>query len=143
MQVDAHLLFSSAQAVTANAASTSFVDLKAVRNAGVGRQLFVVCVCTVAMTDAGSNSGLDVHLYGDSTTTFTPDYSRKLFTFPAVSAAGTKRVAPLGDLDLNLQYVELFYLNDGGGDLSTGSFTAFITDSPDQYASYPDAITVS
>jgi len=143
MNVDAHLRFSNAQAVTANAASTSFVDLKAVRNAAVGTQLFVVSVCTVAMTDSGSNSGLEVYLDGDSTTTFTPDYTRKLFTFAAVSAAGTVKVAPLGDGDLNLQYVQLRYANDGGGDLSAGSFTSFITYNPQQYTNYADNITVS
>ena len=53
MYQDALLTFSSAQAVTATAASTSHVDLGQVRNIGVGENLYVVCVCTVAMTDAG------------------------------------------------------------------------------------------
>lgn len=142
MQQDALLTFSQAQAVTADVASTSYLDLKAVRNAGVGTQLFVVCVCTVAMTDGASNSTCTVALEGDSTTTFTPDYTRNLFTFAALSPAGTVKYSALGPSDLNLQYAQLKYTM-ANGDLTTGSFTAFITKDIQQYTAYADNITIS
>lgn len=144
MYVDAQLLFSDAQAVTAAAASTNYVDLGAVRDIGTGQDLYVVVVCDVAMTDSGSDSTLDVILYGDSTTTFTPDASQTLFTFPAVSAAGTVKIAKLDPSSAPLQYryIELYY-SPNNGNLSTGSFTAFITHNIDQYTSYADGITIS
>jgi len=142
MYVDALLLFSDAQAVTATAASTSSVDLSAVRDAGAGEDLYVVVSCDVAMTDAGSDSTLAVAIEGDSTTTFTPDYTRTLFTFSAVSAAGTIKVAKLGPDDLNLRYLQLKY-TPANGNLTTGSFTAFITSQVDKWTAYADAITIS
>lgn len=142
MIMDAQLLFSDAQAVTAAAASDNYLNLSAVRNLGVGKQLFLVVVCDVAMTDSGTDSTLAVALETDSTTSFTPDATRTLFTFAAGSAAGTKKVAALGPDDLNLQYAQLKY-TPANGNLSTGSFTAFIAQDVDNYTAYADAVTIS
>jgi hypothetical protein len=142
MLIDALLRFSNAQAVTSAAASESVLDFGSVRDVGNGERLFVVVVCTTAMTDASSNSTLAVALEGDSTESFTPDYTRTLFTFDALSAAGTVKFAPLGPGDLNLRYARLKY-TPANGDLSTGSFTAFITKDIQKYASYADGITIS
>jgi hypothetical protein len=142
MIVDAQLLFSDEQAVTAAAGSTNTIDLSAVRNIGVGENLYVVVVCTTAMTDTGSDSTLAVALEGDSTTTFTPDSTKTLFTFSALSAAGTTKIAKLSPDDINLRYARLKY-TPGGGDLTTGSFTAFITKDVQAYTSYADNITIS
>lgn len=142
MYVDAQLLFSDAQAVTATAASTNYVDFGAVRNMGVGEDLYVVVLCDVAMTDSGSDSTLAVAIEGDSSTTFTPDYTRTLFTFSAVSAAGTVKIAKLSPDDVALRYLQLKF-TPANGDLSTGSFTGFITNNIDAYTSYADAITIS
>ena len=142
MYVDAQLLFSDAQAVTAAAGSTNTIDFGAVRDVGVGEQLYVVVLCDVAMTDGSSDSTLAVALEGDSTTTITPDYTRTLFTFGALSAAGTVKIAALGPDDLNLQYARLKY-TPANGDLSTGSFTAFITKDIQKYTSYADGFTIS
>ena len=142
MYIDSQLLFSDSQAVTAAAGSTNTVDFGAVRDMGVGASLYVVVVCKVAMTDSGSDSTLAVALETDSTTTITPDATRTLFSFPAVSAAGTTKIARLGPDDINLQYARLKY-TPAGGDLSAGSFTAFITNDIQKYTSYADNITIS
>lgn len=142
MYVDALLLFSDAQAVTAAVASTSYVDFGSVRDVGAGEDVYVVVSCDVAMTDASSDSTLAVAIEGDSTTTFTPDYTRTLFTFSALSAAGTIKYAKLSPGDVNLRYLQLKY-TPAGGDLSTGSFTAFLTNNIDKYVSYADNITIS
>jgi hypothetical protein len=145
MYIDANLLFSDAQAVTAAAASTNYLDLGlASRDVGTGEDLYLVCVCDVAMTDSGSDSTLDVILYGDSTTTFTPDASQTLFQFPAASAAGTTKIAKLdpGSAPLQYRYVELYY-SPNNRNLSTGSFTAFITNNVQKYQSFADGITIS
>lgn len=143
MYVDATLRFSNAQAITAAAASTDSIDLGAVRDLGTGEPLYIVCVCTVAMTDASSDSTLAVSLEGDSTSTFTPDGSDTLFTFPAVSAAGTVRYARFDPaMASNFRYLQLRY-TPANGNLTTGSFTAFITNNIDRYVSYADGYTIS
>jgi len=144
MYVDAALLFSDAQAVTAAAASTNYLDAGAVRDLGTGESLYVVCSVDVAMTDASSDSTIAVTLEGDSTSTFTPDASDTLFTFPAVSAVGTTKIARLdpGMASLQYRYLQLRY-TPANGNLTTGSFTAFITNNIDKYTSYADAITIS
>lgn len=142
MYIDALLLFSDAQAITATAASTSHVDFGAVRDVGAGEDLYVVVSCDIAMTDAGSDSTVAVSIEGDSTTTFTPDYTRTLFTFSALAAAGTIKYAKLSPGDVNLRYLQLMY-TVAGGNLTTGSFTAFLTNDIDKYTSYADNITIS
>jgi hypothetical protein len=144
MYVDKLLTFSDAQAVTAAAASTSHIDTSAVRGLGTGEDLYLVCLCDVAMTDSGSDSTLAVALEGDSTTTFTPDGTDTLFTFAALSAAGTVKIAKLSPdmASLGYRYLQLKY-TPGGGDLSSGSFTAFITNNIQKWTAYADAITIS
>lgn len=142
MILDKQLEFSNAQAVTAAAASTNYVDLGAARNMGVGEDLYVVVVCTVAMTDGSSDSTLAVALETDTTTTFTPDATRTLFTFSALSAAGTMKVAKLGPDDLNMRYAQLKY-TPANGDLSTGSFSAYLTNGAQLYTSYADSLVIS
>lgn len=144
MYVDAQLLFSDAQAVTAAAASTNYIDLGAVRDIGTGEPLYLVCVCDVAMTDSGSDSTLAVAIEGDSTTTFTPDATETMFTFSAASAAGTVKIARLdpGSAPLQYQYIQLKY-TPASGDLTTGSFTAFLTNNIQKWTAYADNITIS
>lgn len=143
MYVDSQLLFSDAQAITAAAASTNSIDLGAVRDIGTGEPLYVVCSVDVAFTDTGSDSTLAVTIEGDSTTTFTPDGSDALFTFSALSAVGTTKIARLSPgMASNFRYIQLRY-TPGGGNLTTGSVTAFLTTNIDKYTSYADAITIS
>lgn len=144
MILDAQLLFSDAQAVTSAAGSTNTIDLSAVRDIGTGEDLYVGVTVDVAMNDTGSNSTLTVALEGDSTTTFTPDATEDLFTFDAVSAAGTtkfKKLSP-GSGPLQYQYIRLKY-TPANGDLSAGTFTAFLTKDIQKYTSYADALTIS
>jgi hypothetical protein len=142
MILDKQLEFSNAQAVTATAASTNYIDFSAVRDMGVGQDLYVVVVCTTAMTDGSSDSTLAVALEGDSTTTFTPDYTRTLFTFAALSPVGTVKYAKLGPGDLNLRYAQLSY-TPANGNLTTGSFSAYLVQDIQQYTSYADNLVIS
>jgi len=144
MYLDAQLLFSDAQAVTATAASTNSIDLGAVRDIGTGENLYLVVTVDVAMTDASSDSTLAVAIEGDSTTTFTPDGTHTVFTIPAVSAAGAVFYARLdpGAAPLQYRYIQLKY-TPANGNLTTGSFTAFLTHNIQKYVSYADGITIS
>jgi hypothetical protein len=78
----------------------------------------------------------------DSTDSFTPDSTYTLFTVAAVAAAGTKHVAHVPVGSANFRFGRLLY-TPNNGNLSTGSFTAFITKDADLYTSYPDNITIS
>lgn len=144
MILDAELQFSNSQAVTAAAASTNYIDLSAVRDIGTGEDLYIVVNCEVAMADSGSDSTLDVYLYGDSTTSFTPDGSQLLFTFSAASAAGTVKIAKLSPSAAPLQYryIELYY-SPNNGNLSAGTFSAHLTSNIDKYTAYADNIVIS
>lgn len=145
MMMDALLLFSDAQAITAAAGSTNSVDLGAVRDIGTGEDLYVVAVLDVAMTDgAGNTYPLVVALEGDSADSFTPDGTQDLFTFPAASAIGTTKFAKLspGSAPLQYQYIRLKY-TPTGGNLTAGSVTSFITKDIAKYASYANGYTIS
>lgn len=144
MILDGQLTFSDAQAVTAAAASTNSVDLGAVRDIGTGEPLYVVVTVDVAMTDSGSDSSLAVALEGDSTTTFTPDGTDALFTIPAVAAAGNTYIARLspGMNALQYRYIQLKY-TPANGNLTTGSFSAYLTHDIQKVVNYADAITIS
>jgi hypothetical protein len=144
MYQDALMTFSQAQAITAAAESTNYVDLGVARNIGVGENLYVVTVVTTAFTDSGSNSTLAVDLYGDATAnSFTPDGSQRLFVIPALAAAGDTFVARISPgFAGNYRYAEMYY-TPAGGDLSTGAVTSFVTTDVAQYASYAKGYTIS
>lgn len=143
MLLDAHNLFSDAQAVTAAAASTNLIDLGAIRNLGVGENLYVVVVCDVAMTDDSSNSTLAVKVQTDDNESFdSATDGQTIGTFAATSAIGTKLVARLQPDLVNERYMRLYY-TPANGNLSTGSFTAFLTHDIDAYTSYADNSTIS
>lgn len=142
MYVDALLLFSDAQAITAAAGSTSTIDLGAVRNLGVGEKLSVVVTVDVAFTDSSSDSTLTVALEGDSSESFSPDGSDTLFTIPALAAAGNKYVASISPgFASNYRYLRLKY-TPNNGDLTTGSVTAHIAKDVDLYTSYPKGYAI-
>lgn len=144
MILDAELLFSDAQAVTAAAASTNYIDLSQVRDIGTGEDLYIFVSVDVALTDSGSDSTVAVALEGDSTTTFTPDASTSLFTIPALAAAGSIYYAKLspGADALQYRYIQLKY-TPANGNLTTGSFTAGIVKDIAKFKAYADNITIS
>lgn len=143
MIIDAMARFSNAQAITAAAASTDYMDLGEDRNLGAGEELYIGVVVTTAFTDSGSDSTLTVALQGDSTSTFTPDGSQQLFIIPALAAIGDKFFAKISPgFASRYRYIQLYY-TPNNGNLTTGSVTAFIVKNPDTFLAFPDAITIS
>ena len=144
MLLDAQNLFSDEQAVTAAAVSDNIIDLGAVRDIGTGERLYVAINVDVAMTDSGSDSTLTVSLYGDSTTTITPDGQQDLLTIPATSAAGANFFASLDPLSAPLQYryIALYY-TPNNGNLTTGTFTSALIHGIEEFTAYADNITIS
>lgn len=145
MILDFEQVFSDAQAVTAAAGSTHTLDMGvASRDIGTGENMYVVVVVQTALTDGGSNTSTAVALEGDSTTSFSPDGTRTLFSFPQAAAAGTIRIArlqPAGDPE-QYQYLRLKY-TPAGADLTGGKFTAFLTHDVQKYTSFADGILIS
>ncbi len=144
MFLDAHNLFSDAQAVTAAAGSTNTIDLGANRDIGTGENIYLALNVDIVMTDAGSDSAITVALEGDSTASFTPDGTKDIITIPAVTAAGTQFFVKLdpGSAPLQFQFIRLLY-TPTNGNLTTGSFTASLVKDIDKWKSYPDNITIS
>lgn len=143
MILDAHNQFSDSQAVTATAASDNLIDLGAIRNVGVGQPLYLIVMCTVAMTDSGSDSTVAVTIETDDNASFSSaTTAQTIGTFSATSAAGTKLVALIQPNAVNERYMRLKY-TVAGGNLTTGSFDAYLAESIDAFTAYADAITIS
>ena len=144
MRLDAQALFSDAQAVTAAAASTNYIDLEAAaRWIGTGNKLEIHVGCDVAMTDSGSDSTLAVALEQDDNTSFSSATAiQTIGTFGATSAAGTTLSAII-DMDaVTERYIRLYY-TPANGNLSTGSFTAAIVIDSDQWTPKADNVTIT
>ena len=146
MFLDAQNLFSDAQAITASAGSTNIIDLgiftttsgtAAERRIGTGENLYIFSLLDVAMTDAGSDSTVTVTLESDDDAAFPSATTRQtLFTFAAVSAAGTIAFARIQPEILTEQFIRLFY-TVAGGNLTTGSFTSGVVHDIDAFTAYP------
>jgi hypothetical protein len=148
MFMDADLLFSDAQAVTATAASTNYYDTGPLysgntgRNLGVSELYFSISV-DVAMTDAGSDSTITVSLETDDNTSFSSIATvATLVVIPALTAAGTKYFVrvPIGTTAPFERYLQIKYTTTNGN-LTTGSFTAALVKNVDNWTSYVSAVS--
>ena len=144
MLVDGQLEFSDAQAVTATANSTNVIDLGlAGQDIGTGENLYVVVQVETAMTDAGSDSTVAVTLIDDDNAALSSAATvQTLGTFAAVSGAGTAIIARVQPGAITQRYVGLAF-TVAGGDLTTGSFDAFLTMNIDKFKAYPKGYTIS
>lgn len=143
MILDAQALFSDAQALTSAAASTNLIDMSEARDIGTGRELYVVLVVDVALTDAGSNSTITVDFQTDSVEAFSsPTTAQTLFTVAATAAVGTVYYARLAPGSIDERYGRLYYTMNNG-DLTTGTVTAGIVTDIQRYVSYPDNVTIT
>lgn len=141
--IDAELLLSDAQAVTASAASTNIYDASAARNLGVGKPIYAVARVATAFTDAGSDSTVTVKLEADDDSAFgSVDATQTLGTFAALSAVGTRLIAAIQPDILNKRYFRGYYTL-ANGNLSTGAIDLAITLDPDLWAAYPDNVTIN
>lgn len=134
MMIDRQLRFSNDQAVTASAASTDLIDLhSATVNLGTGQPIYWITVCTLAMTDSGSDSTVTAALETDDASSFGSATAVQSATaFGATSAAGTRRVVRLDKFSTAERYLRVYY-TVANGNLSQGSFTSFLSTSPDDW----------
>lgn len=144
MYLDAHNLFSDAQAVTAAAASTNLIDLGvANQNLGVGEVLYCVSQVDVTMTDGSSDSTLAVALEQDTAAAFSSTTAiQTIGTHPAVSVAGTRVVSKIAPDVITEQFIRIYY-TPANGNLSAGAFTTFLTANLQAFTAYADNITIT
>jgi hypothetical protein len=124
-------------------ASTNLIDFSAIRNLGVGENLYFVAIVTTAFTDTGSDSTMTLTLETDDNSGFSSALTgQTIGTFAALSAAGTRLVARLQPDTINERFLRVKY-TVANGNLTTGNFTTFLCHDIQAYTSYPDAITIS
>lgn len=145
MLLDKQAQFSDAQAITATAASTNYIDLGAVRNIGVGAQLYLVLLVTTAFTDAGSDSTVTPSLETDDNTAFSSAATIRTFdTLAALTAINTTRLyrlEPFTAAGVFERYIQMRY-TVANGNLTTGSISAFLTADVQAWKAYAVGFTV-
>jgi len=140
---DALARFSNSQAVTASAASTDIMDLGEERRIGTGKPVYLVVQTTVVMADSGSDSTVTATLESDSAEAFSSATTvLTLPVFAAETAAGTRRMLAIPPDVLTERYIRVYY-TVANGNLTTGSFDAFLTESVDAIQTYADNVTIS
>jgi len=139
MLMDRQNLFSSAQAVTASAASTDIIDLGSSRDVGAGESLEVIVVVDTTFT-AGGSATLDVALQTDTSSGFGSAVTLLSTGATAVAtlAAGVALArfkVPRG----TLRYLRLYY-TVATGPMTAGTITAGISLGRQDTATYADAL---
>lgn len=122
MITDAHLLFSNAQAITADAASTNLIDLGAAADIGVGEPLLI----DVAVDEAFNTlTSLNIILETDDNAAFSSATALWTKNFLLASlTAGAKLNLPAIPVGCE-RYIRLRY-DVVGTDPTTGKFTSRI-----------------
>lgn len=144
MILDNENLFSDAQALTASAASTNYIDLQnAYSYMGSGKPLYIHLNVDVALTDSGSDSTVTVALETDDNTGFSSATSvQTLFTIAATAAAGTVYKAVIAPGIISERYLRVYYTMNNGN-LTTGSVTCGIVETLQDDRVLPNGYTIS
>ena len=137
MFIDANLEMSSAQALTATAASTNYIDLTVDRDIGVGSMMYWVVHVVVAADDTTGDETYVAALETDDNTSFSSVTQLASFTIPRGTAAGTKYW--IGFPNNNERYIRTNYTL--GGTTPTVTLDSYLTsEHPEAWKSLPNAI---
>ncbi len=126
--IDKQLVLSDAQAVTATAESTYYVDLSVARDIGKGKQLYVVIGVQTVMDSSGEAATLTIALQTDDNTSFTSAVSvlsTQAYAESVLTAGRQPIVIPIPP-DTDERYLRLYY-TVGTENFTTGNIDAFIT----------------
>ena len=142
MILDKENRFADGQVVTATAISTNVIDLiKSGLNLGAGEEMLIQAAVKAAMTDTGSDSTVTVELVTDSADTMgSPVVVQTIGTFPALSAIGTKLTAKLQPSNAYERYIAVRFTVTGGN-LTTGTFDAYLAKDADLVKAYPSGFS--
>ena len=145
MIMDGQLQFSDAQTITASAASSNYYDMGAVRNIGVGEDLYLVFIVTTAFTDSGSDSTVTPSLQTDDNTSFSSAATIRTFdTLAALTAAKTTRIyslEPFTKAGVFERYLQIYY-TVANGNLTTGAISAFIVNKAQLDRNYASGFSI-
>lgn len=139
MYIDKELEFSDAQAVTAAAGSTNYIDLGSARDMGLSGPLQVCVTVDEAATATGAAT-VTFQLQCDDNSSFSS--AKTVIQTDAIGKAslvlGYQFFLPI-PVGLDERYVRLYY-SVATGPLTAGKFTAQIVESVQKSKAYPDAI---
>lgn len=143
MIIDNELLFSKSQAITATADSTNVIDLGAVRDIGVGEDLYVFAILKETLNDSsGTDATLSVGLNTDDNAALSSDTAlQTLFSFAHGNAAGTIKYARINPASFE-RYIGLVY-TVASGPFDAGKITAGITKDIQKYTAYASGFTIA
>lgn len=140
MYVDAQLLLSDAQALTATAVSTNIIDLGSDRDIGPGRGLSFVLTTDVAADSTTGNETYQVDIQTDDNSGFSSATTICSYVILAAAlTAGSIHVLPMPNT--NERYVRLNYTL--GGTTPTWTVTSFVGLDAQLYQAYPNNYTIS
>lgn len=143
MFVDDQNQYSDAQAVTATVVSEDVIDHGEERRLGTGHDIYLHINVDVAFTDAGNDSTVTVTLEADDNEPFSSAaVIQTIGTFAALSAVGSRLIAKLQPEILTERFTRVRY-TVANGSLTTGSFTAFLTEGIAAFSDYPSGYIVS
>lgn len=135
MYIDNQLQLSSAQAVTASAASTNVIDLGSDRDVGMSSLVLALTVIQAATAAGAATVQFQVQVSDDST------FGTGVTTVNETDAIGKATLAAGYQRFIRLQpgtvgrYLRLYY-NVGTGPLTAGQFSASIVESMQNSPSY-------
>lgn len=138
MFIDKELELSSAQAVTASAASTNIIDLGAAGEEGFSGKHIVITV-TEAATAAGAATVV-FSLEKDDNSSFSSAVAvhASAAIGKAALVVGYELIIPI-PFGLDEQYMRMYY-TVATGPLTAGKFTAQVVEGVQKNKSYPDAV---
>ncbi len=141
MYIDNDLVFSSAQAVTATAASTNALDLAtATRNIGAGEPIELVALVTTTTTSGGSTT-LDIALQDSAdNSSFADTTIKQSGIAKATLVAGYEMLRAALPRGLR-RYLRIYYTVNTAN-FTAGAFTAFLTSDRQDNVAQPSGFTV-
>ncbi len=140
MPIDQLDVFSTAQAITANAISDNVISIgSAYARHGTGpRPLYIVVQTTTQFADTASNSTAEVVFQVDTAVNMAVANANTVIgTIATNSAVGDRIIALLPPIPGDKAFMALYYRMNASGDFSAGAVTAWITPDPDMWSAKP------
>lgn len=144
MIIDAQLLFSDAQAVSADAASTNIVDLGVARDLFAGEPMAVVLTVDVAADGTTTDETYEFQIETDDNSSFSSATDLLVHSIGYASlTAGSVHILPIPVSAAVERYIRLNY--SVGGTSPSITATAFLQplSMVQKHKSYADGITIS
>lgn len=144
MILDAQNLLSDAQAVTADAASTNYIDIGVARNLFDGEPMAVVLQVDVAADGTTTDETYEFQIETDDNTSFSSPTDLLVHSIGyAALTAGSTHVLPVPVGAAVEKYLRLFY--NVGGTTPSVTVTAFLQplSMVQKYKNYADGLVIS